>query len=118
MQAFPLPVSKARMPHRHYHEVEGRDPAHCGATAEYFPAYACELQAYAAAVGVALLDLWTMSVAGEPDGDGFEGCTTVVVNGGRSIGHNEDWDRDSSEDVCILRKKCGDATRSRAGPSI
>jgi hypothetical protein len=146
MQTFPLPLSKAQMRHRHYHEVEGRDAARCGhelgrmfgpivrdylaearsagswnrrkrqaaafldATIRYFPAYAPELQAYAAAARVALLDLWTMSVAGDLDDDGCEDCTTMVVNGGRSIGHNEDWDRHSSEDICILRKKCGDVT--------
>lgn len=134
------------MPHRHYHEVEGRDPEHCGhelgrmfgpivrnhiakarsarlwehrkrratvflnTTAGYFPTYLSELQAYAAAARVALLDLWTMSIADELDGDGFEGCTTVVTNAGRLVGHNEDWDRYSSEDICILRKKCGNVT--------
>ena len=66
-----------------------------------------ELQAYAAGAKVALLDLWTMSVADELDDNGSERCTTIVTNGGRMIGHNEDWDRYSSEDICILKKKCG-----------
>jgi len=79
-------------------------------TEQYFPARARELKAYAAAANVALLDLWTMSIKDELDSDASEQCTTIVTNGGGLIGHNEDWDRDAAEDICILKKKCGSMT--------
>lgn len=79
-------------------------------TAKYFPAYVDELQAYADAAHVPLLDLWTISVEDELDDEAHEKCTTVVTNGGRLIAHNEDWDADSAQDICILRRTCGTVT--------
>lgn len=79
-------------------------------TARYFPGYVEELKAYARAARVDLLDLWTMSIEDELDDDGSEKCTTVISNEGRLIGHNEDWDPDASEDICILKKRCGGVT--------
>ncbi len=79
-------------------------------TARYFPHYIEELEAYAAAAGVSLLDLWTMSIEDELDDDDAEKCTTVIANGGRLIAHNEDWDADSVDDICVLKKRCGDVT--------
>ena len=79
-------------------------------TARYFPHYIEELEAYAAAAGVSLLDLWTMSIEDELGDDDSEKCTTVITNDGRLIAHNEDWDADSSDDICILKKRCGDVT--------
>jgi Acyl-coenzyme A:6-aminopenicillanic acid acyl-transferase len=77
----------------------------------YFPAYVEELQAYAEAARVSLLDLWTMSIEDELDDSAdAEKCTTVITNGGRLIGHNEDWDADAVEDICILKKVCGTVT--------
>jgi hypothetical protein len=75
-------------------------------TAEHFPTYVSELRAFAAAAKVALLDLWTVSVADELDDGVPERCTTIVTNNGRMLGHNEDWDCDSSEEICVLKKKC------------
>jgi hypothetical protein len=79
-------------------------------TQSYFPAYVEELQAYAQAAGVPLLDLWTMSVEDELDDGQTEKCTTVVTNGGRLIIHNEDWDADAADDICIVRKTCRGVT--------
>lgn len=79
-------------------------------TARYFPDYVEELRAYAMAARIDLLDLWTMSIEDELDDDGSEKCTTVITNKGRLIGHNEDWDPDSSEDICVLKKRCGGVT--------
>jgi hypothetical protein len=80
-------------------------------TSRYFPAYVEELQGYAQAARVSLLDLWTMSVEDElDDDDDAEKCTTVITNGGRLIGHNEDWDADAVDDICILKKTCGAVT--------
>lgn len=79
-------------------------------TARYFPDYVEELTAYAKAAGVDLLDLWTISIEDELDDDGTEKCTTVITNNGRLIGHNEDWGPDASDDICILKKRCGEVT--------
>lgn len=79
-------------------------------TARHFPVYVDELQAYADAAHIALLDLWTMSVEDELDDEKHEKCTTIVTNGGRLIAHNEDWDADSADDICILRRECGGVT--------
>lgn len=79
-------------------------------TARHFPDYVDELQAYADAARIALLDLWTMSVEDELDDEGHEKCTTIVTNNGRLLAHNEDWDADSADDICILRRKCGSVT--------
>jgi hypothetical protein len=79
-------------------------------TAKYFPAYVDELQAYADAAHVPLLDLWTISVEDELGDEAHEKCTTVVTNGGRLIAHNEDWDADSADDICILKRTCGAVT--------
>lgn len=79
-------------------------------TERYFPAYVEELEAYAAAAGVALIDLWTMSIEDELDGSAYERCTSVVANNGRLIGHNEDWDPEAADGICILKKRCKGVT--------
>ena len=79
-------------------------------TSKYFPAYVDELRAYADAARVSLLDLWTLSIEDELDGDDTEKCTTVVSNAGRLISHNEDWDTDAADDICIVKKRCGPVT--------
>lgn len=79
-------------------------------TARYFPAYFEELSAYAKAAGVSLIDLWTISIEDELEDDDTEKCTTVITNNGRLIAHNEDWDADAADDICILKKRCGDVT--------
>ena len=79
-------------------------------TAKYFPAYVKELQAYSEAAGVSLLDLWTVSIEDELGDDDAEKCTTIVTNGGRLIAHNEDWDPDATDDICILKKRCAGVT--------
>jgi len=78
------------------------------ATARYFPEYIEELQAYSKVARVSFLDLWTMSIGDELDD--AEKCTTVVTNNGRLIAHNEDWDADAVEDICILKRTCADMT--------
>lgn len=79
-------------------------------TAKFFPAYVEELEAYASAAGLPLIDLWTLSIEDELDDDGCERCTTIVTNNGRLIGHNEDWDPDAADDICILKKRCAGVT--------
>lgn len=93
---------------RHWRRLKADADRYLAVTAKYFPAYVEELQAYADAARVDLLDLWTMSI-----GDGLEDaekCTTVVTNNGRLIAHNEDWDADAVDDICILKRTCGGVT--------
>ena len=79
-------------------------------TEQYFPHYVEELNAYADAAGIPLLELWALSVEDELDEAGREKCTTVVTNGGKLISHNEDWDEDADEAICILRKTLAGTT--------
>lgn len=74
------------------------------ATSRHFPGYVAELEAYADAARLPLLDLWAAMVSEEIDS--AERCATVVTNGGTLIAHNEDWDEDSVEDICILERTC------------
>jgi predicted choloylglycine hydrolase len=93
---------------RHWRRLKAEADRYLAVTAKYFPAYIEELQAYADAARVDLLDLWTMSIGDELDD--AEKCTTVVTNNGRLIAHNEDWDADAVEDICILKRTCGGIT--------
>lgn len=79
-------------------------------TERYFPEYVAEMQAYADAADVELLDLWAVAIEDQLSLDTSERCTTVVTNEGRLIGHNEDWDPDASTEICILKKRAGRAT--------
>jgi Acyl-coenzyme A:6-aminopenicillanic acid acyl-transferase len=80
------------------------------ATRQHFPRYVEELEAYAEAAGIPLLELWALSIEGDLDDLAPEKCTTVVTNGGRLIAHNEDWDRDAAEAICVLRRTVAGAT--------
>lgn len=73
-------------------------------THRFFPQYVEELEAYAKAARIPLLELWTLSLEGDLADDEYERCTTVVTNGGRLLSHNEDWDADADEAICILKK--------------
>jgi hypothetical protein len=79
-------------------------------TRRQFPHHVEELQAYSQAAGVALDELWAVSLEDELDEFKNEKCTTVVTNSGRLISHNEDWDEDSDEEICLLKKSCAGLT--------
>jgi hypothetical protein len=79
-------------------------------TEMYFPEYVAELQAYADAAGLELLDLWGIAIEDELSRDASERCTTVVTNEGRLIAHNEDWDPEAATEICILKKRAGGTT--------
>jgi hypothetical protein len=103
-------VEAAREEADDWKELTREAEALLACTNRAFPAYVEELQAYASAARVPLLDLWTMSIEDELGDDDVEKCTTVVTNGGRLISHNEDWDADAVADICVLKKRCGDVT--------
>lgn len=79
-------------------------------TEKYFPEYVAELQAYANAADVELLELWAVAIEDELSADASERCTTIVTNEARLIGHTEDWDPDASTEICVLKKRVGRTT--------
>ena len=80
------------------------------AARHHFPAYVEELDAYAQAAGQKPIDIWAMCLEDELDDLGHEHCTTMVTNGGALVAHNEDWDEDSEDAICILQKSVGALT--------
>jgi len=79
-------------------------------TNRYFPNYVAELQGYAEGAKVDFLNLWTTSLEDEVHQGLVDKCTTIVANEGKLISHNEDWDKDSENYVCLLLKKVGEIT--------
>ncbi len=76
-------------------------------TERHFPHYVEELQGYAKGAGADFLDLWTLSLEDEVHQEQNDKCTTIITNNGKLISHNEDWDKDSEDHVCLLLKKVG-----------
>src|SRR3989338_2807563 len=68
----------------------------------YFPQYIKELEAYTRAAAVSLAELWTLNM--EDELIGGEHCTTVVTNDGELTAHNEDWEHDAADSLCVLKK--------------
>jgi hypothetical protein len=79
-------------------------------TRYYFPEYVGELQAYADAADIDLLDLWVIAIEDELSGHASEKCTSVVANRGRLVGHSEDWAPNASSEICILKKRVANVT--------
>ncbi len=79
-------------------------------TGKHCPNSIEELQAYAIAAEIPFFDLWTMMVEEELTSTFAERCTTVVANEGRLVAHNEDWDADAMDDICIIQKSVGSTT--------
>ncbi len=80
-------------------------------TKKYFPQYVEELEGYAAGMEADFMELWTRSLEDEFDEEpGMEKCTTFITNGGKTIAHNEDWEPDSGDNLCLLKKTVGGKT--------
>ena len=75
-------------------------------TIKFFPQYIEEIKGYATSSHISFEDLWTLMT----DVEFHEKCTTFVINNGQTISHNEDWEKDSKNDICILRKTIKDTT--------
>jgi predicted choloylglycine hydrolase len=72
-------------------------------TRQHFPRCVEELEAYAEAAALPLAHVWVVMCEDELDA-AAERCTTFVANDGRLVAHNEDWDADAAESICVLRK--------------
>jgi hypothetical protein len=79
-------------------------------TRHYFPNYVDELQAYADAADIDLLDLWIISIEDELSHDASEKCTSIVANQGRLVGHSEDWSANAASEICILKRRVANVT--------
>jgi hypothetical protein len=79
-------------------------------TERYFPEYVEELRGYAEGAEVDFLSIWTLSLEDETYEELRGKCTTIVTNKGKLIAHNEDWAKDSENNICLLHKKVGDNT--------
>lgn len=75
-------------------------------TAKFFPQYIEEINGYAYSSHISFEDLWTLMT----DIEMHEKCTTFITNGGQTASHNEDWEKDSENDICILRKTVKNTT--------
>jgi hypothetical protein len=75
-----------------------------------FPHLIEELEGYARGAGVAFDDLWILSLEEELFESGYDKCTSIITNNGLLVAHNEDWDSDSKDSICILRKNIEDLT--------
>lgn len=79
-------------------------------TEQYFPWYIDEIRGYAAGAHVDTMDLWTMSLENELDPIIEDKCTTIITNNGALLSHNEDWDENAADHICVLLKKINDTT--------
>lgn len=73
-------------------------------TRELFPDYAAEIEGYAAGAGLPRRDLWQMVLEDDTETFVHGKCTTFVTNGGRLIGHNEDWHPSGAGRLFLLRR--------------
>lgn len=63
-----------------------------------------EISGIAEGSNIPLPELWALCIEDELDQLAFEKCTSIAVNGGRLIGHNEDWDSAASDSIVVLRR--------------
>lgn len=77
-------------------------------TRAIFPQYVEELTAYAQEAELPLIDVWALCL--EDELEYREKCTSIVTNKGNLISHNEDWDSDSEDAICVLKKTLRDTT--------
>ena len=74
------------------------------ATKKYYPNIFDELSGQADGANQPLLDIFTLAIEDELTLEKNMRCTTVVTNGGNLISHNEDWDAESLNEICLLKK--------------
>ena len=63
-----------------------------------------ELEGYADGAQVSFDALWLLSTESEPFEAKAARCTTAVAHRGLLVGHNEDWDADEKDSICVMRK--------------
>jgi isopenicillin-N N-acyltransferase-like protein len=78
--------------------------------ARAFPQLIDELKGYAEGADVSFGDLWALCIEDEVSESPAEKCTTIVTNGGSLVAHNEDWEGDAANSICVLRKSVGNTS--------
>lgn len=89
-----------------YADLKLRAEPYLDSARETHPQLVDQVTGYARGAGIAFEDAWLLSLEDElvPN----ERCTTVLTNGGKLLGHNEDWDvADAAERLFVLRRKIG-----------
>lgn len=71
----------------------------------HFPAYAEELEGYAAGAGTSIDLFWQMMLEDDVHAITAEKCTSMATNNGRLLGHNEDWDAAAAGRLFILHRR-------------
>jgi len=98
---------RGRQRDRRWSNTVERAQQYLGVATEAFPQYVDELKGYAEAAESPFEELWTLSLEDEVTEDRYDRCTTIVTNRGALIAHNEDWDDDALDAICVLRKRVG-----------
>ncbi len=80
-----------------------------GITARTLPHLIDELRGYSDGAGMVFEDVW-LCIEGETCESDAEKCTTIITNSGQLIAHNEDWDAEAKDNICVLRRTIGDLT--------
>jgi len=87
-----------------------RARSYVGITAMLFPQLIEEVHGYAEGARVCFEDAWALLLEDELAEFAHERCTTIITNGGSLIAHNEDWEVNAKESICVLRKTVGDVS--------
>ncbi|MEK7211558.1 MAG: C45 family peptidase, partial [Patescibacteria group bacterium] len=75
-------------------------------TEHQFPHLVEELRGYALGAKINFGDIWTVNLFEDSTGDK---CTTIISNGGRLLGHSEDFDG-AKNDIAVVKKTIGGLT--------
>lgn len=76
-------------------------------TAEVLPHLIEEVHGYAEGARVCFEEAWAVLLEDELEEFAADRCTTIVTNRGSVVAHNEDWESNAKESVCVLRKRVG-----------
>jgi len=100
-------INKAKQ-HKSWGLLVSKSKSYLEPTQKAFPHLIKELQGYAKGAGILFDDLWARILKTElPD---IGKCTTVITNSGKLVAHNEDWDANSKDSICVMKKSVGDLT--------
>ena len=97
-----------RRRYRDWNGVVQRAANYLAPAKDAFPQYVDELRAFAESSRTRFDELWALSLEDEVTDDNYERCTTIVTNHGALVAHIEDWDEDTEDLICVLRKRVGD----------
>ena len=74
-------------------------------TKKYFPHLVEEIKGYALGAKINFEELWAANM--EDELYNFTKCTSIITNGGKLIGHSEDYINSAKNDICVIKKAIG-----------